>query len=288
MDVVAGNRERSAPRRYVDQAVRTISVLRHERPQSVVVMLPPLPALITTLLGRRRGSRVVADLHTGVFNDPRWSWALRLTLRLARRHAVIVTNGHLADESRRRGVRAFQVHDVLSRDPGPGSPGERNVMCPLSFASDEPVDAIIDAARALPDTRWWVTGRAPADLELPPNVRLTGYVSDEEFWRLMGRANVVLALTTRPHTMQRAGYEALMRLRPLVTSDEPVLREFHEDSAVYTDLTAAAIAAAVRECLRDERLLVQRADRVLATRMGEQEEALRELRDHLGSSIPRA
>lgn len=288
VDVLARDRERSVVRRHVGQAVRTVSVLRRERPSAVAVMLPPLPALMAALVGRRRGSRLVADLHTGVFNDPKWSWALRLTLRLVRRHAVIVTNGHLAEVSRRRGVRAFQVHDVLSRQPGPGSPGERNVMCPLSFASDEPVEEILAAARALPDTRWWVTGRAPADPELPPNVRLTGYVSDDEFWQLMGRANVVIALTTRPHTMQRAGYEALIRLRPLVTSDQRVLREFHEDSAIYTEPTARSIAAAVSEGLQREAELVEQADRVLTARMREQEEALRGLREHLGSCAPRA
>jgi hypothetical protein len=288
VDVLPRDRGRSVLRRHLDQAARTVSVLRRERPQSVAVMMPPLPALLATLVGRRKGSRVVADLHTGVFNDPKWAWACRLTLRLSRAHAVIVTNRHLAEVSRSRGVRAFQLHDVLSRDPGPGSPGERNVMCPLSFASDEPVEAILDAARALPDTRWWVTGRAPDGLEPPPNVELTGFVSGVEFWDLMGRANVVVALTTRPHTMQRAGYEALMRLRPLVTSDQPVLREFHEDSAVYTQLTGPAIAAAVAAGLRDEADLVRRGDVVLATRVREQDEALRQLRDHLGSPGPRA
>jgi hypothetical protein len=281
IDVTVRDRNRSVLRRHADQALRTVAILRRERPRAIAVMLPPLPALLATLAARRRGTRIAADLHTGVFNDPKWSWACRLTLRLARRHAVIVTNTYLAEASRRQGVLAFQVHDVLSRDPGPGSPGERNVLCPLSFASDEPVQELLGAASAMPDTQWWVTGRAPAGLQFPPNVKATGYVSDDEYWRFMGEANVVVALTTRPHTMQRAGYEALMRLRPLVTSDESVLREFHEDSALYTRLTAPDIAAAVDRALRDEDDLVERADRVLAARTREQQESLQQLREHL-------
>ncbi|MGY1752137.1 hypothetical protein [Blastococcus sp. SYSU D01042] len=282
VDILARDRQRSALRRHVDQAVRTVSLLRRERPSAVAVMLPPLPALLAALVGRRRGAALIADLHTGVFNDPKWSWACRLTLRLTRPHAVIVTNRHLAEVSRSLGVRAYQLHDVLTPEPGPGSPGERNILCPLSFASDEPVDEILGAARAMPDTQWWITGRAPVGLEIPPNVRLTGYVSDSRFWDLMGRANVVLALTTRPHTMQRAGYEALMRLRPLVTSDHLVLREFHGDSALYTAPTAPDIAAAVTRALQDETDMVQRSERVLSRRTGEQEKSLEGIREHLG------
>jgi hypothetical protein len=63
-----------------------------------------------------------------------------------------------------------------------------------------------------------------------------------------------------------------------------VLREFHEDGALYTRLTAPDIAAAVDRALRDECDLVERADRVLAARMREQEESLQQLRQHLGLS----
>ena len=80
-------------------------------------------------------------------------------------------------------------------------------------------------------------------------MRRTGYLPVAQFQSIMAHAAVVLALTTREATMQRAAYEALQFGRPLVCSDTGVLRRVLADAAVFVGNSAPAIAAGIREAV---------------------------------------
>ena len=60
---------------------------------------------------------------------------------------------------------------------------------------------------------------------MPPNVTLTGFLSDEAYGGLVCGADVVMTLTTRDHTMLRGAYEAIYQGTPVIVSDWPLLRE---------------------------------------------------------------
>jgi hypothetical protein len=93
----------------------------------------------------------------------------------------------------------------------------------------------------------------------------TGFVEKATFDRLLKEADVVLALTTREATMQRAGYEALYNRRPLVCSDRRVLVEAFRDAAVTVPNEGPAIAAGVRRALREADVLIAAIEPVLTT-----------------------
>lgn len=270
--------------RYARQLRETRRALRARRPQRIALMLPPAPALLALSRRSAPGVRVVVDLHTGFFLDPKWRWATGPSLRLIRRigATAIVTNATLRARCARAGVDAVILHDpILERGPEPSS---GHVLCPLSYANDEPVEAILEAARIAPEVDWVLTGRAPADVRAlaPGNVRFTGFVDDAEYARLLDTAGAVAALTTRPHTMQRAGYEAFHAAVPQLTSDFPELREFYGDSARYAAPAAAPIAAGVRSLLADREELVARIVGLRAERAAEQRAALDRVRAALG------
>jgi hypothetical protein len=253
-----------APLRYLRQWRDTARVLRRERPDVVVVMQPPVVALLA-VRAAARGARLIGDLHSGVFLDPRWTWATALTLRLLRgANAALVTNGPLADRARAAGVETFVVHDPVFDGARPTAAPEAEavaalvdagdyLLVPLSYANDEPLDAILEAAGRTPDLRWVLTGRAPAALRAsaPSNIVFPGFVSAGDYQVLFDRAAVVLALTDRPLTMQRVGYEAMIGGRPLVTSDSAVLRDYFGDAAVYVASTAESLAGGARRALAD-------------------------------------
>jgi len=123
------------------------------------------------------------------------------------------------------------------------------VVC--SFNYDEPLPAIIDAAAALPDVRFFVTGN-PKHLEealkrrMPQNMTLTGFLSTEAYGGLIAGADAVLTLTTRDHTMLRGAYEAIYQGTPVIVSNWGLLREAFPDGAVHVDNTSEAIAGGVR------------------------------------------
>jgi hypothetical protein len=89
-------------------------------------------------------------------------------------------------------------------------------------------------------------------------------VSPEEYRRLIGNATLVMALTTREATNQRAACEAVQYGRALVCSGTRMLRETYGGAAVFTDADASSITAAIREGLARRESLLQGAPQVLA------------------------
>lgn len=248
--------------RYLSQSRKTWAQLRALRPRVIVVMQPPAVAMVPVLLyASLTRARVVADLHTGAVIGRRWGWSLRpLLLLLRRRHAAVVTNADLARLCRARGVTTFVVDDLpygpsfdLHASPPPAFQvsSEEYVLVPLSYADDEPLAELMAAARACRDYTFIFTGRAPANLKesAPRNVNFAGYVTNEEYIRLVMGCAAIAALTTRPATMQRAGYEALVAGKPLVTSGHSVLRNYFGDAATYSSIDHSDLDSAFREAL---------------------------------------
>lgn len=270
--------------RYIAQYRMTRRFLREHRPASVILMLPPVPALLAVTRNTSRKTRLVFDLHTGFFYDPKWKWASGFALRLMRdRGTAIVTNQHLADACDDVGVKALVMHDLLKAagevlDPKP------YLLCPVSYANDEPIAEILSAARTTPEINWKLTGRAPASFSAnaPANVDFTGFVSHAEYDRLIGNAAGVVALTTRPHTMQRAGYEAFNVGTAQITSNFPELRDFYGDSVVYSAPKSESIADAARELFAQRPILIERLLELRTQRITEQKDSISSLRKTLG------
>jgi glycosyltransferase involved in cell wall biosynthesis len=196
-------------------------------------------------------------------------------LRLMRGGVAIVTNENLARICRDLEVETLVLHDVL-RPANSSAISSDSIVCPVSYSNDEPIEAILKAAASLPDTRWVLTGRAPREVKdaASSNVEFTGFLDDAAYDELLNNAGLVVALTNRRDTMQRAAYEALVRTVPIVTSDFQVLREFFEDSAVYVDPGAANLTSRISEAIASRETIRERSGLVLAKRMAEQQDAL--------------
>lgn len=280
-----------APVRYVRAARETRALVRrHGREIShVILMLPPFPALLA-VIASRSDLRIAGDLHSGVFNDRKWSWALRPTLAILRRRGIaVVTNEALARVCRAHGVETVVLHDMIedfegeaARPPFGLSPASY-VLFPVTYAADEPIEAILAAASQLPEQTFVLTGRAPESIRAgaPANVIFTGFVSQPDFESLLRNAGAVAALTTREDTMQRAGYEAVSAGVPLVVSSTAVLREYFDSAAVYTDASAEGLRTAVGEAMSGRDVWIARLEALKVRRQGEQTGALRSLQEWL-------
>ena len=243
---------RTTPFRYLWQAAATLGLLVRRRPRVLVVMAPPAPLVLMGLVWRAlTGCRLVVDCHSGaVLGTPP-------SARLARRaDLVLVTLPELTSGF----PRVVAVHSPPVDLPA--APRHDELVFPASWFPDEPIEELLAAASELPDLRFALTGRAPAGLNPPSNVRLTGFLSREEFMSLLAGAPVVLALTTREDTMQQAAYEALAAARPVVASDTAALRGFLGEAARYAPPTAEGLAAAITSAMNDLDQLSAAAGRV--------------------------
>lgn len=241
------------PLRYIDQYLMTRRVLAEQKPACLVVMQPPPVALLAVLpYVTKHQAVLIGDLHSGVFFDRKWRWTAKWVLHRLRRHGgAIVPNGDLAEFCREAGVDAFVCHGLVKPLERTGAsrvsdlvPHSEYVLVPFTYASDEPVAELLDAARLRPEIRWVLTGKAPRAVrsEAPKNVLFTGFVSRDDYAALRLSATAILALTTRDSTMQSAGYEAIASGTPLVTVSTRVLRQYFEDGAEYVENTAESIA----------------------------------------------
>lgn len=286
--------------RYLRSGVQTARYLRRRRPLAVIATNPPLlPGLIAWAYGRRSGARIALDSHPGGFGlqGDRVSAALQpLHVWLARRvTATLVTDGRLAERVESWGGEAEIVHEAPIE--WHGQPRARlrerpRVLFVCIFQRDEPVAEVIEAARLVPELDVDVTGdldRCPSGLRerAPDNVRFTGFLSGQRYESAVLDADVVLALTTEPSSVMRAGYEAVYARRPLAVSGWPASRELFPH-AVHVDNHAAGIAAGLRRAVAEHERLVAAAPAALALQQRRWERQLAALRRRLIDPTPTA
>lgn len=270
-----------APLKYILQTLRTWYVLLRERPSAVHVQNPPficgLAVYLYTLLS---GAKFVLHYHSAAF-DAVWDWALPLQKFLARRAVTnIVTNQHWADVVRSWGAHALVMFDPFldlpETQPFAIEPGARfNVAFIGTFAPDEPLEEVLQAAAALPDVHFYITGdkrkRSAAFFEAAPaNVTFTGFLDPYRHYPGLLRAvDAVMVLTTRDHTLQLAGCEAVAVGKPLITSDWPYLREVFAKGTIYVSNSAESIHLGILEAQQRQAEL---AAEVVALRQESQRE----------------
>jgi len=277
------------PLRYLAQWRATSQALKAAAPSVIVVMQPPPFAVFSVLrYARKHQATVVGDLHSGVFFDPKWSWLAPRVLGILRKHGgAIVPNSELAERSRAAGVTTFVCHGLITPIERAEPPAERFVLVPLTYSRDEPVEAVLEAARLAPDVNWVLTGKAPAAVResAPSNLRFCGFVSVEEYRRLRLEASAIIALTTQPSTMQSAGYEAVSSATPLVTVPFAVLKDYYGESAVYVDNSARQIADAAVQVLSDEAHWSARMQELRDQVVADQDEVAVEIREWLRDQV---
>jgi glycosyl transferase family 4 len=281
--------------RYARSAVDTAHYLRERRPRAVIVTNPPLiPGLLAWAYARKNGARVALDSHPGGFGlqGDRVSRALQpLHAWLARRTtATLVTDQRLAERVRAWGGRAEIVHEApVDWASGNGRPqsghAHPRVLFVCVFQRDEPVAEVIEAARRAPELDVRVTGdlgKCPDKLRegAPANVRFTGFLSGDDYGRAVSDADVVLALTTEPSSVVRAGYEAVYAEQPLVVSDWPASREVFPH-ALHVENSPPAIVAGLRQAVSDRERLLALAPQALTLQETRWEQQLEALRKHL-------
>lgn len=246
--------------KYVAQLAKTLRILFRDRPAVVAVMTPPVSACLSAwLYSRITGAAYLIDAHTGAFLDERWKRLLFLHKWFSRAaRTTIVTNEYMQGVVRSWGAHVTLVRDVPVRfaEPKPVKlDGACNMTLVATFTRDEPIATFFRAAALVPEVQFHVTGNprhadAGVLASKPPNVRLTGFLPDDEYVGLLLASDAVIALTVMDHTMQRGAYEAVYLGRPVITSAFDLLRRHFCKGAVHVDNTEEDVAAGVRR-MRD-------------------------------------
>jgi glycosyltransferase involved in cell wall biosynthesis len=259
---------RGSPR-YLMLSARTLLLLARRRPRVLLVQNPSLVlAALAVAVRVVLRYRLIVDAHNEAVVPfiHRQRWVERLSHWILRKaDLTIVTNRQLAGVVERCGGRAFTLPD---RIPVPAAaaaralPGAFNVVLIATFAPDEPVAEVLEAVRGT-NVELYVTGnhrkldRCIA-ATVPPNVRFTGYLNDEDYWILLRSADAIVDLTLMDDCLVCGAYEALAIGRPMILSRNSASVELFGDSAIFTDNTALDIRRAL-ERVSSERARLQAA-----------------------------
>ena len=248
--------------RYFCSAMETIKVMNKERPDFVAAQNPSIVlALLTILLKPFFRYKTLIDAHnSGICPEEGKSLALTLVSKWLQRNAdlTIVTNEDLKFVVESNGGVAFVLPDRLPQVPDETShplDGRFNIVYICTYNVDEPYKEVLDAARMIPgDVMIYITGKCQGKVDphcVPGNVKLVGFLPDDEFWALLFSSDFIMDLTLREGCLLCGAYEGVSILKPLILSDTKALRSYFSEGSVYVAPNPESIAKGVLDAIRD-------------------------------------
>lgn len=274
--------------KYALQTGHTLILLLRRRPLFVFVTNPPVFAIIPVYLYCTLfRARLLIDFHSGCLLEARWRRWLWMQKFFARRALLnLVHNDDNARDFESWGV-PYLVFPSLPPEITVAAKAETRerptAVYICSFKNDEPVDTFLAAARTIPDVDFHVTGRAPDGVRatLSSNVKLTGFLPENDYNELLGSADIIIALTTRPGTLLYGAQEAISLGKPLVLSRTPTLESYFAGGTIFVENTVQDLGTGIRDALAREEELAKRMTAFAERCRDEGEVRLRKLREIL-------
>jgi glycosyltransferase involved in cell wall biosynthesis len=247
------------PLRYFLQALETLGILWRQKPALIHVTNPPfLAPLIVYLYCCLTGAKYIMDTHSPAMYSRRWGWTFPIQRYLARRAYLNVVD----QERYRKRFEAFGARTIVLQRPAvdvhlpppighaSGKPIEITVI--NTFAPDEPLQPIYQAADSLKDVHFYVLGDkrfAPPGAfdQVPENVTFTGYLRGDDYWQRIVSSNAVMCLTTYPYSLLAGGQDGMRAGIPLIISRQPVLTDYFTDGTVFVENTAESIVEGIQQ-----------------------------------------
>lgn len=257
--------------RYPVSIVKTFLIIRREKPDVLFVQNPSmvLAVFATTFFRLFFKYYVVVDRHSNFLLTPKkrfffveacFHFLSFISIKYA--NITIVTNTGLANVVEVLGGYTKVLPDKIpsiSPEQGVKLPGNKNVLVISSFADDEPIHDIAEAASLLVGlgVYFHFTGDYSKfnDIDFltkKNNIILTGFVPEQEFVDLLFSVDAVMVLTTMEYTLLCGCYEAIAAEKILITSSSLALKSlFH--GAVFVDNTCDSIVDGVQYAFDNRR-----------------------------------
>jgi glycosyltransferase involved in cell wall biosynthesis len=284
-----------APLKYPPMWLKTWWVLFKQRPLAVLVINTPVFAPLCVFMYCRYAKIPFAmNVHGHTLGGRRWGWSRPLQQFLAK-NATINLVGTTEYE---RIFESWGARKLFLEDPPPEIPsfdnlvlnGEFSVTVVNTFAGDEPLELILDSAQYLPDVRFFVLGDTRLAKKTflgsaPQNVRFTGYLRGDQYWKQLISSNAIMTLTTNPYSLVSGGLEGMYVGKPLILSRQPALLEYFTKGTVFIDHTVDCMVDGVRQVRENELTLCRDSIMLAAEKRAKWEDSFRDFKKILGVSL---
>ncbi len=255
----------SAPLRYLFLSLRTLALLLRQRPDIVIASSPPpFCPMCAFAYAQLFGREYVVDAHhlatTGFWSRVPFGFRFNRFV-MNRALTTLVHNQEIERMAGEDGISALtletKIPDLTGARPTRDGGEDFTVLVPCSFDPDEPIAEIWTAARVLTDVTFRLTGnnvRLDPGLKgsTPPNVILSGFLSQTEYDRLLWSCDIVLATATTDYPVRpRAAAEAIAAEKPIVASRNPATESHLGEAAILVGNKADEIVRAIGEIRSD-------------------------------------
>jgi len=246
--------------------IRTLRILMREKPHIIICQSPPITCAFIAMVYRylfayMSKPKILIDVHTGAISKPWSKYFSKMIMRSATLNIVI------NKEQQNYLMKEYHITPVVLEDPIPNLTGilssdkkqegyrlEQkaifNVAVISSFAYDEPLEAVFDAASRMSDVYFYLTGDITnADNKLlikkPDNVIMTGFLNYNTYVDLLHKVDVIMDLTTENTSIVAGGYEAIALEQPLITSNWIPLKRYFNKGTIFTNNSTEDIRNAI-------------------------------------------
>ncbi len=147
----------------------------------------------------------------------------------------------------------YLIYQVLN----PKLKGKFNLLFICSYAVDEPIVEVIEAMEEINnnDVVLYISGDFKKLEEkiyknAPKNVVFTGFLSEEEYIKMLNSVKAILVLTKSEFTMMCGCYEAISVCKPIVTSNKNVLVDYFKGN-VFVENYSDSIRSGIFEIIKN-------------------------------------
>lgn len=232
---------------YVRAAFRTLVSTLRQKPRVLVLQLPQGPLLLEGYLIKKLvGCKIIADVHTGFVLNTDWKGKLLnapFVKLLSKADLVLAHNPAqlkiIPDKVKEKTLVVYDPWYLIEKTKQPEKTSDAYLVFPASFASDEPLEEIIQAVNRLDNVKLYVTGnwRRKPDLQkwASEKIVFTGFLPSEKFEELMANSTAIITGTKREFTALMSGWEAVAYSKPLALTDTQTLRSVFSYYPAYYD-----------------------------------------------------
>jgi len=256
---------RKGLRRYLTLGVSTIRKLSKIRPEVLIVQNPSIIlSALCVLLRPVFRYKLVIDAHNEaiepvVHKHPIICGLAKFAIR--RSNLVIVTNANLARRAKQIGGKTFVLPDRIpdvDQDAIENQDARGYIAVISTAAPDEPLQIVLDSALVLGDLQFYITGDKDRfsrryGTRLPNNVRLTGFLPNSEYWRLLKCAAVTIDLTDMPDCLVCGAYESVAIGTPMILTRNRATEEIFKECAVLVENQAEALIRSIHQVVQKQR-----------------------------------
>lgn len=236
---------------YVSKFFITLRLLREKKPETVYIHTPPLFVALPVLLMK---VPFVLDTHNAVWQGV---WGKLPFSRMFLNHAagIIVHNHEILEEAVKQypSDKYVVMRDCIVPIKHNIERKKKHVLFICSFNNGEPVDVIIDTIKRLTEYTFYITANPNKlpdaqrkELEGFKNLELTGFLSVEDYERLLCSSQAAIVLEERPAIQPCGACEALSSDTPLVLSFTSLTKELFGSWAMLVDNSGEAVAEGIR------------------------------------------